>query len=336
VAVGSIEFSKARLVPTLGGEGWLCRLPDAIVWTPASGQGTAAFVAACLAASDPTDLLGRIGARLADPRAEPWPPFAVLAQRADDLVAVVHGPVEVAVERADGAATKLYGGDDVGSWLNRLLHEASTLRAGRQGEADPLSDLREGVIRASGFVLAARGGTGRGSAGVAPAAKRAEVPEPGTESPTVAEPIVASAADFTVAEVSASAFREPRGAGQAATAVMSAIGKLTWDNGEVHELPGPVLIGRDVASDEAVLSGELSPIVPSGQNDSMSRVHAELRLRGGEVVVVDRGSTNGTFIWDEPAKAWQRLNASEPHVVRSGAVLAFGERTATFDSLTHP
>ena len=73
-------------------------------------------------------------------------------------------------------------------------------------------------------------------------------------------------------------------------------------------------------------------MVPSGQNDSMSRVHAELRAREGELVVVDRGSTNGTFIWDEPAKAWQRLAAGEPHVVRTGTVLAFGERTATFEA----
>lgn len=291
-------------------------------------------MAVCLAASDPTDLLGRVGSRLADPRAEPWPPFAIIAQRGSDLVAVVHGPVEVAVERPAGSPTKLYGGDDVGSWLNRVLHEARALSAGRLGEPDPLSDLREGVVRASGFVLAGRassrpsGGADRPAAGAEVAAEAADE----AESPTVAEPVVVPDADFTVAEAGASSFGAPRSLGQA-TVVMSAIGKLTWDNGEAHELAGPVLIGRDVSSDEAVLSGELSPLVPSGQNDSMSRVHAELRLRGGEVVVIDRGSTNGTFIWDEPAKAWQRLAAGEPHVVRPGTVLAFGERTATFEPL---
>jgi RND superfamily putative drug exporter len=147
------------------------------------------------------------------------------------------------------------------------------------------------------------------------------------ESPTIAEGLVPEA-DFTVAEAARS-FNAP---GQAVTVVMSALGKLTWDNGEVHQLVGPVLIGRDVVGDEAVVSGELAPMVPSGQNDSMSRVHAELRAREGELVVVDRGSTNGTFIWDEPAKAWQRLAAGEPHVVRTGTVLAFGERTATFEA----
>jgi hypothetical protein len=314
-----------------------------VLWAPGTGHGTAALVAACLSASDPTDLLGRVGSRLADPRAEPWPPFAIVAARGDDLVTVVHGPVEVGVDRG-GSEAKLFGGDDVGSWLNRQLHDVTTLRAGKQGEVDPIADLREGVIRASGFLLVSAERAGRpwvasqGEPAAAGEAKRRESGRqsspPATplyaeaESPTIAEGLVPGA-DFTVAEASARSFNVP---GQAVTVVMSTIGKLTWDNGEVHQLVGPVLIGRDVAGDEAVLSGELAPMVPSGQNDSMSRVHAELRAREGELVVVDRGSTNGTFIWDEPAKAWQRLAAGEPHVVRTGTVLAFGERTATFEA----
>jgi hypothetical protein len=251
--------------------------------------------------------------------------------------------VEVGVDRG-GSEAKLFGGDDVGSWLNRQLHDVTTLRAGKQGEVDPIADLREGVIRASGFLLVSAERAGQpwvASQGEPVAAGEAKRRESGrqssppatplyaeAESPTIAEGLVPEA-DFTVAEASARSFNVP---GQAVTVVMSAIGKLTWDNGEVHQLVGPVLIGRDVAGDEAVLSGELAPMVPSGQNDSMSRVHAELRAREGELVVVDRGSTNGTFIWDEPAKAWQRLAAGEPHVVRTGTVLAFGERTATFEA----
>ena len=109
--------------------------------------------------------------------------------------------------------------------------------------------------------------------------------------------------------------------------------KLTWDNGEVNELAGAALVGRDVALDEAVLSGELEALVPGGQNDSMSRVHAEVRPSMHDIVVVDRGSTNGTFVWDDGAKAWQRLSPGDPHVVHPGAVLAFGERTATVEAI---
>ena len=85
--------------------------------------------------------------------------------------------------------------------------------------------------------------------------------------------------------------------------------KLTWDNGEVNELAGAALVGRDVALDEAVLSGELAPLVPGGQNDSMSRVHAEVRPSRGDIVVVDRGSTNGTFV------NGHRLQSGQPFFV---------------------
>ncbi len=245
-------------------------------------------------------------------------------------MAVVHGPVEVVVERAAGES-RLFGGDDVGSWLNRLLHDATGLRAGEPGEDDPLADLREGVVRASGFLLA----LGERPARAKPAAQKPAEPvvalgleQLEAESVTVVEaPAGVRAEDPTVAE--------PLGrAATGATVVLSAIGKLTWDNGQVHELTGSALVGRDVNGDEAVVSGELVGVVPSGQNDSMSRVHAELRLRAGEVVVIDRGSTNGTFVWDEAAKAWQRLSPGEPHVVRTGTVLAFGERTATFEAFS--
>jgi hypothetical protein len=330
--VGKTDFSAARLVPKFGPGGWLCRLPRAVVWAPGASQASAAFVAACLCATDPTDLLGRVGSRLADPRAEPWPAFVIAAQRGDDLVAVVHGPVEVGVESAAGEQSRLFGGDEVGSWLNRVLHEATGLRAGEPPEEDPLTDLREGVVRASGFSLAL---------GERPLQAKAATARP-------AEPVIALGSQRLEAEQAASVggasvgvgaedptVVEPMGRpGAGATVVLSAIGKLTWDNGQVHELAGPALVGRDVAADEAVASGELVGIVPSGQNDSMSRVHAELRLRGGEVVVIDRGSTNGTFVWDEAARAWQRLAPGEPHVVRAGTVLAFGERTATFEALS--
>ena len=114
------------------------------------------------------------------------------------------------------------------------------------------------------------------------------------------------------------------------------LGRLTWENGEMDRLAGAVLVGRDVALDAAVVAGELAPLVPMGHNDSMSHVHAELRPAGWDVVVIDRASTNGTFVWDEPSRAWQRLSPGEAHVLQAGTVLAFGERTATFEPTDVP
>jgi hypothetical protein len=421
--VSGIDISAARLVPGTGTDGWLARLPGAVVWVPGSGHDAEELISACLTASSPTELLGRVGSRLADPGAAPWPPFAISASRGPELVAVVHGPVEL-VEDQDGEERRLYGGEDVGSWLNRLLRGARSLRAGRVGDDEGLADLKEGVIRASGFLLvpSGRAATARASS-VQPAqaaasqsqASQSQVSQsrasqsrasqsqasPGpvilaaeevvldADSPTVIDQVYADG-DLTMADqdsadadTSDSALlvgRETIGPGSdrpilvpqsgandvrgiccprdhlndprddfcrtcglplvpgapEVEGLRPPLGKLTWDNGEVHELLGAALVGRDVSLDGAVVSGELAALVPTGQNDSMSRVHAELRASGWDVIVVDRGSTNGTFIWDEPSKAWQRLLPDEPHVVRPGAVLAFGERTATFETAAVP
>ena len=94
LAVTSIDISLARLVPTAGAGGWLYRLPGAVVWIPDSDQDIGQLLAACLASGSPTGLLATVAARLADPQAAPWPPFAILVARGADMVAVVHGPVE--------------------------------------------------------------------------------------------------------------------------------------------------------------------------------------------------------------------------------------------------
>jgi FHA domain len=398
LAVSGIDISQSRLVPGAGTDGWLARLPGAIVWVPGGSPDAGELISACLAAISPTDLLGRVGSRLADPQAAPWPPFAIVAARGPELVAVVHGPVELVADQ-DGEEKRLYGGEDVGSWLNRLLKGTGALRAGNGGDDEGLADLREGVIKASGFVLVPAGQAGRlveapkQEAAIVPRPVVRETvfhePVPESESPTFAEQpaidtditvvehdnsdldlLVASAgarvtlpteslisqgANIQDANLHGASIRgvccprdhlnDPRDdfcrvcglplvpGGPETEGPRPPLGKLTWDNGEVDELIGAALVGRDVALDGAVVSGELSPLVPSGQNDSMSRVHAELRPSGWDAVVVDRGSTNGTFIWDEPSKAWQRLAPDEPHVVRPGSVLAFGERTATFETV---
>jgi hypothetical protein len=398
LAVSGIDISSARLVPGTGTDGWLARLPGAVVWVPGSGHDAEVLISACLTASGPSELLGRVGSRLADPEAAPWPPFAVVASRGSELVAVVHGPVEL-VEDQGGEQHRLYGGEDVGSWLNRVLRGAQALRAGQAGDDEGLADLREGVIRASGFLLvppsgrAALRATSSQPAQASPRPRETAQPQPqpvlvadevllDADSPTVIDQAFADAdvtmvdrdsADSTDSAVLAERetvgqvlaprtgagnvsglycphdhLNDPRDefcrvcglplvpGGPEVEGPRPPLGKLTWDNGEVHELLGAALVGRDVGLDGSVVSGELAALVPSGQNDSMSRVHAELRPSGWDVVVIDRGSTNGTFIWDEASKAWQRLLPDEPHVVRPGAVLAFGERTATFETVAVP
>jgi hypothetical protein len=334
----SIDLRSAHLVPAPGTEGWLCRTPGAIVWAPSTGPEAGELISACLGVGGPAELLGRVGARLADPNAAPWPPFAIVAVRGRDLVAVVHGPVEVVVRR-DGAEEVLRGGDDVGSWLHRVLHGVAAARSGKPTSGEAYANLRDGVVLAGGFALltseSAAGETSERAAGERVAA--AAVAGAAEEVTVLEEPVVLGSSTAPEPARPRRGARASRGevliAEAPTVAAAVPLGKLTWDNGDVHELSGPALIGRDVTSDEQVRSGELSPITPSGQNDSMSRVHAELRPAGNEVVVIDRGSTNGTFVWDDVSRAWQRLSPGEPQRVASGAVLAFGERTATFEGV---
>jgi len=367
--VATIDLTSARLVPAPGQAGWLCRTPSAVVWVPAVEDVGLDILAACRLAVSPTELLGRVASRLADPQAPPWPPFAILVARGPDIVAVVHGPAELMVTQ-EGAENRLYGGDEPGSWLNRLLHGPSAVSAGHRGGEGSPADLREGTVRAGGFLISA-GADGRLGAQPSPAREAALTPgaagagrqgggdvaglersgapdraaaaargagaerEAGSrrgsavasrvetvspESPTVVESAL-PVQDITVVE------------GPASRRVGIAVGRLAWDNGEVSEIRVPALVGRDVASDDGVRGGEVSAVVPGGQNDSMSRAHAELRIEGGRVVVVDRGSTNGTFVWDEGARLWHRLGAGDAHALTSGTVLAFGERTATFEGV---
>ena len=351
----------------------------------------------CCAAANSSDLVARVASALAA-SSEPWPPFAIVAARGADIVVVVHGPVEVTAVHEGGEA-RLYGGDEVGSWLNRLMRGSLRVSAGGAVSEDDPADLREGLIRADGFLLTApRGdlpsanaraaasstttdagsevaaasgsdaleaadGSGEaapelesqaapagdaaseaGATGVAPGGTPSSWAEVSTvdvdaQGPTVVErpnPDADIAADLTVAERLGEGAFVVEGGLVAEGAQVPVLGRLTWDNGEVHQLMGAVLVGRDVSGDPAVMAGQLVPLVPSGQNDSMSRVHAELRPRNDELVVLDRGSTNGTFVWDEASRAWQRLTTGEPRSVTPGSVLAFGERTATFQAVPAP
>jgi len=133
----------------------LARLPGAVVFVPNDGDEAKEMISACLACVGAMELLGTVGSRLADPQAAPWPAFGLVAARGAELVAVVHGPVELIVEQS-GDKERLYGGDDVGSWLNKVLSHVEALHSGRGARPDGLVDLREGVVRSDGFLLVPR------------------------------------------------------------------------------------------------------------------------------------------------------------------------------------
>jgi pSer/pThr/pTyr-binding forkhead associated (FHA) protein len=78
-------------------------------------------------------------------------------------------------------------------------------------------------------------------------------------------------------------------------------------------LESPVEIGRDASSQVAV------------DDDQASRHHARVSVQGGQVVVEDLGSTNGTYVNDQPIAGGRPLQPGDR--VRVG-VTVFQLRTA--------
>ena len=66
----------------------------------------------------------------------------------------------------------------------------------------------------------------------------------------------------------------------------------------------------------------------------MSRAHMEIRLVGGELVVVDRNSTNGVLMRQPGQQVWTRLTPWQPAAFRAGASIQVGGRTLHVQSHT--
>jgi hypothetical protein len=110
------------------------------------------------------------------------------------------------------------------------------------------------------------------------------------------------------------------------------LGVLVFAGGSTAALDRSLIVGREPQGHPDVVGGRAHalPIVDAAQ--SVSRIHAEVRLEGWDVVLVDRGSTNGTFVWVAVTQQWQRLVPEQPVRLEPGTTLAFGKVTCVFES----
>lgn len=114
------------------------------------------------------------------------------------------------------------------------------------------------------------------------------------------------------------------------------LGVLVFTDGTSVPLERTVLVGRDTPGDERVRRGEATALTLGDRSGHLSRLHAEVRLDGWDVHLVDHASTNGTFVWDDRRATWHRLAPHHPYVLTPGASLAFGRYTAMFASPLRP
>ena len=108
-------------------------------------------------------------------------------------------------------------------------------------------------------------------------------------------------------------------------------GVLVLDSGTTFPLDAGYLFGRSPENDPDVLSGRLQPVRLHDDHGAVSRVHAEVLLDAGRVVLVDRGSANGTYLARSGDPAWTRIDPHRPVVLQPGTHVRMGSRTVTFD-----
>ncbi|HTH06440.1 MAG TPA: FHA domain-containing protein [Ilumatobacteraceae bacterium] len=188
---------------------------------------------------------------------------------------------------------------------------------------------------------AAAGAVAGVSSGAAALADLAE-PLPAAEpAPAAPEPVVEAAPEPPPVPAEPFAAPAPAAAAAAAAAVpetsggspgAKSIGVIVFEDGTSYALDKDYIIGREPENDAAVVAGRAGPLVVDDAERSISRVHAELRLFGSELQIVDRGSTNGTYVWSDTNADWVRLVPNQVASVKPGGWVAVGSRSFVFEA----
>jgi hypothetical protein len=110
------------------------------------------------------------------------------------------------------------------------------------------------------------------------------------------------------------------------------LGLLVFDDGATVSLDVDYLLGREPETDERVASGQLRPLLVVDRTGGVSRHHAEIRLDGWDVLLVDIGSANGTLVAPRGAPGWASLVPHQPVRLTAGTAVRMGGRTFAFES----
>ena len=111
------------------------------------------------------------------------------------------------------------------------------------------------------------------------------------------------------------------------------LGLLVFDDGSTYTVDAEYVVGRMPEADGRVRSGELRALMVEDRGGTVSRVHAEIRVREWDVLLVDTGSRNGTFVAPPSAAAWERLPERHTHRLEPGTRVRLGHhRTFLFES----
>jgi hypothetical protein len=265
--------------------------------------------------------------------------FALLVLDDDGIEVAVNGALPLAAQSAAGT-DRLQLGD---GFSQQRLTDVSVVALVVPGAVvDPLLELERGVIAADGFEVRVVQPSAAGSPWAPPATAAPEAPE---TPPADVAPAADGPAHVLGLRCSRGHFNDPRAhyCGVCGVEIHQAsfvlvdderppLGMLVFGDGAHYELSDELVLGRDPSEDPVVRSGSAIGIALSDPTNTLSRVHAELRLVDWDVQLVDRNSTNGTFVWGPGQTVWERLAPSAPRVLQPGTHVSFGRLTATFET----
>ncbi|KAA0021480.1 FHA domain-containing protein [Antrihabitans cavernicola] len=103
------------------------------------------------------------------------------------------------------------------------------------------------------------------------------------------------------------------------------LGALLLDDGTSYPLGADCVIGRDPARSEPAQRG-LVPIRVDDSSGGISRAHSEIHLVDWDVIVVDRGSTNGTHVRMPGQQDWHPVGAQRRVAIGRGTEIMIGSR----------
>lgn len=109
------------------------------------------------------------------------------------------------------------------------------------------------------------------------------------------------------------------------------LGVLVFDDGSTIPVRHEMIVGREPAVDELAQSGQAMPIRIEDDSSSVSRAHLHVILDGWDVLVADRGSSNGTSVKFGKDGEWRTLQPAERVRLVTGSEVRVGERRFIFD-----
>jgi hypothetical protein len=104
----------------------------------------------------------------------------------------------------------------------------------------------------------------------------------------------------------------------------AAVGYLHFSTGQMVPVDRRVIVGRAPSVDRVERADSARAVKIDNQDGDISRNHVEVRLEGGQVLVVDLGSSNGTVV-TIPGRVPQQLAPQEPFLLVPGSVVALSD-----------